>query len=446
MTDKWLSMSACDLGRGIDQGEIDPVALTQTYLAAIKASPSGGRIYARLTEARALAEAEAARARAQNGVRHGLLDGVPISWKDLFDSAGVATESGSRLLAGRVPERDALVLQRATRAGLVCLGKTHQTELAFSGLGINPVTATPPNVNDPALAPGGSSSGAAVSVAFGLAAAGIGSDTGGSVRIPATWNNLVGMKTTHDLLPLEGVVPLCPRFDTAGPLTRTVEDANALVAVMAGTKPADLQAGSVAGLRFLVPETVILEDSDTAPLEAFADALEALDRAGARLERSDVPEFAEALALGPALFATEAYGTWGEAIEANPGVMHPPVRDRFRAGVGYSGADYVRAWQRLLELRADYARRTAGFDAVVLPSTPILPPNVEALLADDEAFSRVNMLALRNTRMINMMGGCALTLPTKRAACGLMLAGGPGADGAILRIGAAAEPVVGPNA
>ncbi|MEM9269798.1 MAG: amidase, partial [Pseudomonadota bacterium] len=196
------NVSAAEIGRKIRAGTWDAVEVTAAFLEACAAHPELDRIYARLTPERALAEAEAAQKRATTGQSLGPLDGVPISWKDLFDTAGVATESGSLLLQGRVPKRDAVVLERATRAGLVCLGKTHQTELAFSGLGINPKTATPPNGIVPELAPGGSSSGAAVSTKLGLAAAGIGSDTGGSVRIPSAWNDLVGLKTTHGRLPL----------------------------------------------------------------------------------------------------------------------------------------------------------------------------------------------------------------------------------------------------
>jgi hypothetical protein len=170
MSADWLTMRAADLGRGIAAGQIDPVDLTAAYLDAIAAHPDAPRVYARTTPDRARAEAEAARARARAGLRRGPLDGVPVSWKDLFDSAGTATEAGSALLAGRVPSADAEVLAEATRAGLVCLGKTHMSELAFSGLGLNPITATPPNAIDPALAPGGSSSGAAASVALAMAA------------------------------------------------------------------------------------------------------------------------------------------------------------------------------------------------------------------------------------------------------------------------------------
>jgi aspartyl-tRNA(Asn)/glutamyl-tRNA(Gln) amidotransferase subunit A len=184
------------------------VALTEAYLDAITAHPLRDRIYARLTRDRALAEATAAAARAKTGHRRGPLDGVPLSWKDLYDTAGVATEAGTALMAGRIPAKDAQVLQNATAAGTVCLGKTHMSEIAFSGLGYNPVTATPPNVNDPDGLPGGSSSGAAASVAFGLAPGAIGSDTGGSIRLPSGWNDLVGFKPAHGFHPLDGVVPL----------------------------------------------------------------------------------------------------------------------------------------------------------------------------------------------------------------------------------------------
>ena len=168
-------MGAAALGRAIGAGEVCPVELEEAFSEAIAAHPEGARIYARATRTRARDEAMGARLRAKANNRRGPLDGVPVSWKDLFDSAGVATEAGSRLLAGRVPERDCPVLEAGTLAGLVCLGKTHMSELAFAGLGLNPMTATPPNIHDPDAVPGGSSSGAAASVAFGLAAAAVGS-------------------------------------------------------------------------------------------------------------------------------------------------------------------------------------------------------------------------------------------------------------------------------
>ncbi len=270
----WRWMSAADLGRGIAAGAIDPVDLTRVYLEAIRTHEHRDRIYARVTPDRALAEATAASERAKSGLRRSELDGVPISWKDLFDSAGVATEAGTRLLAGRTPDRDAEVLGNATAMGLVCLGKTHMTEIAFSGLGVNPMTATPPCVNDPEGAPGGSSSGAAASVAFGLAAAAVGSDTGGSVRVPSVWNDLVGLKTTHGLLSLEGVVPLCKTFDTVGPLCRTVEDASLLLGALGGGEAADISGASLEGTTIAILDTIATEDLRDAPKNGFDHAVE----------------------------------------------------------------------------------------------------------------------------------------------------------------------------
>ena len=314
---------------------------------------------------------------------------MPISWKDLFDSAGIATEAGSRLLEGRVPDADAEVLARATRAGLVCLGKTHMSELAFAGLGLNPAYrgtpegATPPNVNDPACVPGGSSSGAVASVAFGLAAAGIGSDTGGSVRVPAAWNDLVGLKTTSGRLPLEGVVPLAESFDTVGPLCRSVEDCAHLLAVMEGGAAPDLTGARLEGRRFLVLEPYV---SDAAPAQAsgFASGVERLAKAGARIETGTVGPIADAMGLSPVLFAAEAYGTWSEAIEAAPDRMFDRVRDRFRGGADFSGPDYVAAWRRLRDLRRAWAAETAAYDAVLLPTTANAPPDIARLMADPD--------------------------------------------------------------
>lgn len=439
----WRQMSAGAIGRAIGQGRLDPVDLTAQYLDAAREHPYGERIYARLTEGRALAEAGAAAARARAGLRRSALDGVPVSWKDLFDSAGVATEAGSRLLAGRVPDRDARVLANATAAGLVCLGKTHMTELAFSGLGLNPMTATPPNVHDPALVAGGSSSGSATSVAFGLAAATVGSDTGGSVRIPAAWNDLVGLKTTHGRLSLEGVVPLVERFDTVGPLTRTVEDAALMLAALEGGRAADLQGATLHGTRLMVLETVALEGCRDGPLAAFENAVARLAAAGAMVTRGRVPELAEAMALSAVLFPTEAYAIWREAIEAAPDLIYAPIRERFRAGRDVSGADFVAAWRRLTVLRGVWAERVAGFDAVLLPTAPTLPPDAARLEADSAYFIAENLLALRNTRIGNLMGLCVLTLPTGVPSAGISLMAPPGTEERLLRLGSAAEAALG---
>ena len=438
MRDDWQSLGVAELGRAIGSGTVDAVDLTDAYLAAIDDHPHRDRIFSAVTQGRARAEARAAAMRAKKGVRRGLLDGVPVSWKDLFDSAGVETAAGSDLLKGRIPQGDAEVLANATRAGMVCLGKTHMSELAFSGVGVNPVTATPPNIHDPDLVPGGSSSGAAASIAWGLAPAGIGSDTGGSVRIPAAFNDLVGLKTTSGRVSLKGVVPLCARFDTVGPLARTVEDCAHLLAVMEGGRPADLRGATLAGKRFLVLEAYSA-DVRAEPGAGFASALDRMGQAGAEITHGAVQGVDEAMDLSPILFTAEAYGTWKDVIEAAPEKMFGRVLDRFRSGAGFSAPDYVAAWQRLDALRQSWLAQTAGYDAVLLPTAPILPPDAARLMTDDDYYVTENLLALRNTRVGNLMGLCGLTLPTGVPATGLMALGHPGAEEHLLRIGAAIE-------
>jgi len=436
----WLTMTAADLGRGIEAGEISPVALTRCYLDAIDAHPQKDRIYTQVTHDRALAEAEAAQQRANLGLRRSLLDGVPVSWKDLFDSAGTATESGSDLLKGRVPEQDAAVLRNAALLGTVCLGKTHMSELAFSGLGFNPVKETPPCVNDQKAAPGGSSSGAAASVAFGLAAGGIGSDTGGSVRIPSAWNDLVGLKTTSGRITLEGVVPLCLKFDTVGPLARSVEDAGLLLGVLEGTAGPDLRnPGSLKSRRFADLQNVAQNDLDPQVAAAHRETLQRLQDAGAEIVPLEVPALEEAMGLSPVLYTTEAYGLWKDVIEAAPQLMYTEILERFRSGAQFSGSDYVAAWAKLEQCRMAWDQAAAGFDAVLSPVSPILPPNLERLQSDHDYYVQSNLLALRNTRIGNLMGLCGLSLPTGTPSCGLQVLGQPDCEEALLRTGAAIE-------
>jgi len=436
-------MTAADLGRGIGAGKINPMELTEAFLDAIERHPDANRIYSRTTPRRARSMSIAAADRAKAGHRIGLLDGVPISWKDLFDASGAPCEAGTALLKGRVPEVDAEVLTTATAQGLVCLGKTHMSELAFSGLGLNPITATPPNVNDPEAVPGGSSSGCAASIAFGLAPAGIGSDTGGSVRIPAAWNDLVGLKTTPGRLSLKGVVPLCARFDTVGPLARSVEDCALLLSAMEGSKPIDLAGASLKGARLLVLDTMAMDTLRQEPERGFDGAVDRLARAGAKIEIGKIPEVVEAMDLAGITFTAEAYGTWGKLIETAPEKMFPRILERFRTGATVSAADFVAAWQRLDALRLIWARKTAGYDAVILPTSPILPPNAQRLLDDQDYFVTENLLALRNTRIGNMFGLCGVTLPTGQPSCGITFLAGPGQEERLLRLCSAAERALG---
>jgi len=417
----WLWATAADLGRGIDAGVIDPVELCEVYLSAIDAHPLRDRIYARVTADRARAEAQAASVRARTGQRLSPLDGVPVSWKDLFDTAGVATEAGTALMKGRVPVKDAEVLRVATGMGLVCLGKTHMSEVAFSGLGYNPITATPPCVNDKDAAPGGSSSGAAASVAFGLAAAAVGSDTGGSVRIPSVWNDLVGLKTTFGRLSVEGSVPLCSEFDTVGPLCRSVEDAGLMLASIEGTEAADLTGASLQGKRFAALQSVVLDDVCAASMDGYNAALARLEAAGAEIVPLDVPALDRAFAMSLPLYTADAYANWCNLVE------------------DVLAHEYLSLWAELRIIRKTYLEATAQFDAVLCPGAANMPPNVERLATDADYYQTQNLLTLRNTRVANLMGLASLALPVGIPSVGILFNTRPGSEEELLRIGAAAE-------
>ncbi|MEM0921661.1 MAG: amidase [Pseudomonadota bacterium] len=440
--ENWQEASAADLGRAVAAG-LDPRELVERFLDAIADHPDQALIYARVTPERARAEAATAHERQRSGVLAGPLDGVPISWKDNVDTEGVATEAGSRLLAGRVPNADAPALTRATEAGLVCLGKTHLSELAFSGLGFNPMMATPPNAADRRRVPGGSSSGAAVSVAKGLAAAGIGSDTGGSVRIPAAWNGLVGLKTTVGAISCEGIVPLSVSFDTPGPLTRTVEDAALLFDAMRGVTTALPEAGLPA--RLLLPETHVMDDLDPAVAEAFGVAISALSAAGVTITRAEVPELAESAALlseRGGVLGTEVWDQWGPTIEANPEMMYHQIEARFRGNAGFTAEDAAYSRGEQARLARALCARIEEHGMLVMPTSPTLPPLIARLLADDAYYTAVNLLALRNTRQGNLLGLSSLTLPTAAPMVGVMLMAPPGGEPDLIRAGRAMEGIL----
>ena len=437
-----MTKTAAEYGREIAAGEIDPVELASSVFERIEASEVASDIFSVLTKERAFEEAEASRKRQESNSLLSPLDGVPVSWKDLFDSKDIPTEAGTKYLKGRTPEEDCEVLKRATEAGMVCIGKTHLSEFAFSGIGINPNSATPPNIHGSHLAPGGSSSGAAASVAHGFVPIGVGSDTGGSVRIPSAWNDLVGLKTTHGLIPNKGVVPLCSGFDTVGPLCKSVEDAWLSTAIFAGLPTELPESKPISECKFLVNRTITLDGVADEQLAGFNEAVSALGSAGASIEFGEIEEFDAVLPLGPVLFPYEAWQQWGETIEAQPELMFAPVRNRFLAGKDTSKADYQKAWDEMLKLRDTYAARVAEFDAVIAPTVPIGPPIVEDLLKDVDAFQKTNLIGLRNTRFANMLGLCSLTIPTSRNASGLMLFGRAFGEAELTSVGLSIEKIL----
>ena len=443
----WHEMTALSLGAAIQNLTIDPIDLTEHFLTRMERDDPDHRVYIRATAARARAEAAAASARAKAGLRQSPLDGVPMSWKDLTDTAGTATTFGSALLRDRVPDRDALLLRRATLAGMICLGKTTMSEFAYSGLGINPIFGTPANGADEDVerVPGGSSSGAAVSVTNGLAPAGIGSDTGGSVRIPAALNGIVGLKTTIGLLPLDGILALSPTFDTIGPLTRDVADANAILAVLDESKPFDLNGANLKGVRLLKPSDIMFDDLDAVVGAAIGKALDCLSNAGAEIIEAPVPEFAEAfahVAKHGNIISAEAFALWHDEVEARGDEMYWGIRSRFELAKKLTAIDAEAAHIGLKAIAARYAARTAGYAAVVHPTCPRIAPPIADLQDDPVAYDDANLAMTRNTRLGNIMETCGVTVPCQglgQLPVGLSLMAAGGREGLVLRLGKAAE-------
>lgn len=451
MTDTpWHHMTALALGAAIADKSIDPVDLTQHFLDRMGREDPDHRVYIRATGTRARSEAAAASARAKAGLRLSPLDGVPMSWKDLTDTAGTPTTFGSALLRDRVPDRDALLLRRATLAGMICLGKTTMSEFAYSGLGINPIMGTPANGADGEVerVPGGSSSGAAVSVTNGLAPAGIGSDTGGSVRIPAALNGIVGLKTTIGRLPLDGILALSPTFDTIGPLTRDVSDANAIFAVLNQSRPHDLTGASLNGMRLLKPTDIMYDELDATVAHAIGLTLDRLSDAGAEIIEAPVPEFSEAFELVGKhgnIISAEAYALWHDLVEARGGEMYWGVRSRFELAKKLTAIDAEAAHIGLKAIAARYAARTAGFAAVVHPTCPRIAPPIAGLQDDPAAYDDANLAMTRNTRLGNIMETCGITLPCQgpgQLPVGLSFMAAGGREGLVLRLGRAAEHVL----
>jgi aspartyl-tRNA(Asn)/glutamyl-tRNA(Gln) amidotransferase subunit A len=447
MTKSWHDMTALELGHLIGERAIDPIDLAEYFFDRIEKQDSEHRIYVRLTKDRAFAEANAASLRAKSGNRRGPLDGVAISWKDLFDTAGVATEAGTRLMEGRIPTDDAECLKRATRAGLVCLGKTNMPDVAFSGIGVNPWTGTGPNPFDKETGrvPGGSSAGAALSVAQGLAAAGIGSDTAGSVRIPAAWCGITGLKTTHGLISLKGVVPLSYSQDTIGPLCKDVADANALNAILSGHPAADLSGASLEGVRILRATSQFDKLSDPTITNQIKEGLKLLGNAGAVITEGPVKALDDVVALSskhgsPA--AIEACMMYGDQMKAKPGSMYAPIEQRILAAENYTGLDVTTLFDGMKRLEADYLTETAGFDLVIGPTQPEHPPAIAPLLENLQAYLDATLMSISLTRLANLLRLCSTTLPCGLLdgfPVGMMLMSSAHTEGKLLRLSAAAE-------
>jgi len=375
--------------------------------------------------------------------------GIPVSIKDLFDIRGQVTRAGSRALDDSPPaEADAPVVARLRRAGFIVIGRTNMTEFAYSGIGINPHYGTPKGAWQRSVGhvPGGSSSGAAVSVVDGMAHGALGTDTGGSCRIPAAFNGIVGFKPTQRRVPLDGGVPLSFSLDSFGPIARTVDCCAVLDAVLADEPVIPLQPRAIRGMRLAVPTTIVLDELEDAVARTFERTLETLSRQGALIERIAVPEFLDVAQMNAkgGFSAAESYA-WHRYLIASKGDIYDPrVASRIMRGESQSAADYVDLLVARRSLIARIAVRLAPYDAMILPTTANTPPRI-ADLADDKAFTHANLLALRNCSLINVIDGCAISLPAHREGevpVGLMLAATGGADRRIFELAAGMEGVI----
>lgn len=437
-----------ELAADLAAGRTTSRELTEAALARI-ADPAGEGAATFM-----VVHAEAARAAADAsdrmrgyGVVPSPLAGIPVSVKDLFDEQGQVTRAGSVALADAPPAAaDAPIVARLRAAGAVIVGRTNMVEFAFSGVGLNPHYGTPAAPFERATnrrVPGGSSSGAAVSVTDGMAAVAIGSDTGGSVRIPSAFCGLAGLKPTASRVPTAGAFPLSTTLDSIGPLAPTLACCALTDAVMAGIEPTVPEAPPLAGLRFGLPRNIVRDGIEPVVADIFDAALQRLSKGGARIEEFDFPEMDEIpVANAKGGFAVaEAWALHRARIADRGDRFDPRVRVRIERGVSMEAADYI----DLLAIRADINRRaearTARFDAVVMPTCVVLPPPI-ANFADDGYYGRTNLLILRNTALGNFLDRCSVSIPATPAGgppVGFCLVGPNGGDRRLIAVGQAVE-------
>ena len=438
----------CATVEAVRTGQASAVRLLADAMAAAD-SPACAHAYLRRFDASALAAAQSVDAARQAGAPVPALAGLAVSVKDLFDVAGQPTTAGSRSMADAAPaSEDCPAVARLRAAGAALTGHTNLSEFAYSGVGINPHHGTPINpvtaaLNPTPRVPGGSTSGGAVTVATGAAWAALGSDTGGSIRIPAALMGLVGFKNTQRLTPLAGAVPLSSTLDTVCAITRSVRDAVCLHGLLAARLPRPL-CRPLQGLRLAVPQTTMLDGLDTDVAKAFDAALGLLRRAGAHIE--DLPlaplgELAHLQASG-GFTAAESWAWHRQRLATREADYDPRVVLRIRRGQAISAADYLDLLQERSRWIARVEAEAAPFDALLSPTVPMVAPALAPLLASDQRFFAINGLLLRNPSAVNMLDGCALSLPCQapgQMPVGLMVWGPAMTDDAVLGVSLAIE-------
>ena len=443
-------MNLANIAEALGSGRLRSNALVREALERIEAPEGEGRLaFIKVHRDAALSCAKEMDSLRSSGSPPSPFAGIPISVKDLFDLAGETTTAGSVVLADAPPAtRDAPAIARLRRAGFVVVGRTNMTEFAYSGLGLNPHYGTPAAPYERAIRriPGGSSSGAAVSVTDGMATAAIGTDTGGSCRIPAALCGLTGYKPTAASVPLDGAFPLSPTLDSIGSLAKSVACCRTLHEFMSGTELPKSAIG-LAGLRVAVPQTVALDGLDAHVAATFSRALTLLSQAGAQVEEHPFSRLSEVAQMNSkgGFAAAESYAHHRQLLKTKGEGYDPRVRSRILRGRNQDSTDYIELLRARAAFVAALREEASAFDVLALPTVPTVGPTIAECDANDDAYSRLNLLMLRNPSLINMMDGCAISLPMHRegeAPTGLMLAMPGGKDATLFDVAAAVEAVL----
>ena len=441
--------TAATLARDLRGGRIDPCDLVDQVFARI-AEVGDPAIFTETLRPRAMAEARAARERLRAGNPASLLDGVPMAWKDLFDLKGRVTTAGSVVLkSNAAATADARLVNAAMRAGMVTIGCLNMTEFAYSAIGLNPHFGTPGNPHGAGRAPGGSSSACGVAVAQDIVPITIGTDTGGSIRIPAAFNGVVGYKSSTGHYPMDGVLPLSRTLDSLGPLAHNVEDCVLADAVMRGLPAPEARPGAVRDLDFVVPGAVLLDTLQPAVAANFAAAVARLEQAGARVRQIALPQLAETLDL----IARRGTLAAIEALEFHWDRIHGPdaaridarVVRRILTGAPTTAVDLTVLLRERQRLMAEVAVRL-GNAVLLCPTAPTVAMPIAPLAADQEVFFAHNSLTVRNTSLGNFLDWCSLSIPNGTDADGMptgfMLCAPHGCDRVLLSAGLAIETIV----
>lgn len=438
---------------GLEAGRVTSRGLVEAYLAKAQApGGQGAKSFVKLNPDEARADADRADLIRSQGRMASRFCGLPFAYKDLFDAAGEVTTAGSTTLQAAAPARtDCDAIARLRAAGMVPIGRTNMVEFAYGGVGTNPHFGTPLSVyeRDRGRIPGGSSSGSAVAVADEMCPMALGSDTGGSCRVPAAFNAITGYKPTARRVSLRGVFPLSPSFDSVGPLAPSVQCCAYIDALLAGDWAGDIATRSIEGLRLGVPQNLVLEGMDASVAEAFASALSRLSRAGARLtdmRLGVLDSYREVTARG-GIPAMEAWAGHRKRLKEHFGRYDPRVSKRIQTAAGRDAADYLDLLERRKSMVRQADREANAFDALLMPTVPVVPP----LLADvqsEEDYFQVNGLILRNTSIANFLDCCAISIPISNPAeppVGLMVYGRKGGDVDLFSVAASIEATLSSN-